>query len=158
MHVCLCPSFERVIGTMEQLSKNTKRPLARAEGLKINKLTISFENEENNDPAAIIITPKRYIFFLPTLSEILPIGNKTATTVIVDTREIQAAEDKSKEKSLEIFGSAIPIILASITAVKRPNAMDIKESHFCFWVILIFLIIICSQVESLGKVLQCYQI
>ena len=126
--------------------------------LKINKLTISFENEENNDPAAIIITPYRYIFFLPTLSEILPMGNKTATTVIVDTREIQAAEDKSNEKSFEMLGKAMPIMLASITAVKRPNAMDIKESHFCFWLILIFLIIICSQAGSLGKELLCCQI
>ena len=85
-------------------------------------------------------------------------GNKTATTVIVDTREIQAAEDKSNEKSFEMLGKAMPIMLASITAVKRPNAMDIKESHFCFWLILIFLIIICSQAGSLGKELLCCQI
>ena len=119
--------------------------------LEINKEKISLENEQKIDPTAVTITPSKYIFFLPSLSEIFPIGRRTATTVIVDTSETHAAEDKSNEKSLEILGRAIPIILASITAVKRPKAIEKKDIHFCFCVILISQTIKCSQEEGLGK-------
>jgi len=119
--------------------------------LEINKEKISLENEQRSDPIAVTITPSKYIFFLPNLSEIFPIGRRTATTVIVDTSEIHAAEDKSNEKSLEILGRAIPIMLASMTAVKRPKAIEKKDTHFCFWVILISQTIKCSQEEGPGK-------